>query len=195
MNDATLQRCLQADAELAAAPDDQRQPRPLDGDPVDAVIGLALDRLDARRQRVRDPKTGQFVLNNGGRLETGERSEAFWLDLEPARREIEDRVRVQLGLTGDDAAETALGIAGAYAEARLIRRSEFLQLSRLEDIPANLKQRRKVNERRRRHLSAWSMAFDRELKAAMALGLERRTRRIGSFTEALNAAPIVSEKR
>jgi hypothetical protein len=154
----------------------QQAQRRADGDPIDAAIHGALDRLDARRQRIRDPQTGRWVLGNGGRLSTGHRSDQYWADLEPVRQEIEQRVLRQLALTGDDAPETAIGLAGAYAEARLIRRSEFLQLTRIEDATATPRQRKRINDRRRRHLAAWAMAFDRELKAAMALGLERRER-------------------
>lgn len=167
---------MSADPDAPASPVAQPPARRPDGDAVDDAICKALDRLDVRRERVRDSKTGRWTLANGGRLETGLHSERFWSELEPARAAIEARVCAQLGLTDDR--ETAVGLAGAYAEARLIRRSEFLQLTRLEDQPTNARQRRRVNERRRRHLTAWAMAFDRELKAAMALGLERRSKSV-----------------
>jgi hypothetical protein len=147
-------------------------------DQIDDVIVRALDRLAARRERVRDPKTGRWTFANGGRLETGLHAESFWVDLEPARAEIVARVRVQLGLDEeDDGRETALGVIDALAEARLIRRSEFLQLTRLDEAPAGrVKQRRRQQERRRAHMTAWAMAFDRELRAAQALGLEKKVR-------------------
>lgn len=167
------------------APEGQAPARESDGDPIDGVIREALDHLDARRQRVRDRQTGRWTLANGGRLETGIHSERFWSDLERARMEIERRVCQQLGFTVDDAPETALGVVGAYAEARLIRRSEFLQLARIEDEPVNAKQRKRQHERRRRHLTAWALAFDRELKAALALGLARQARKVPSLSEVM----------
>ena len=147
-------------------PADRTPSRSPNGDSVDGLIWQALDRLDARRERVRDPETGRWTLGNGGRLETGQRSDLFWMDLEPARMVIERRVCQQLGLASNDPRETVIGLAGAYAEARLIRRSEFLQLTRLEDAATNAKMRRRLQDRQRRHLTAWALAFDRELKAA-----------------------------
>ena len=171
--------------------------RELDGDTIDGVICRALDRLDARRDRVRDPQTGRWTLANGGRLVTGVHSERFWGDLEPARAAIEQRVCAQLGFTVEDGRETALGLAGAYAEARLIRRSEFLQLTRLEDAPTSAKQRTRRHERRRQHLNAWALAFDRELKAALALGLERKAKQLpptpADYLRSMN--PVMEDTR
>ena len=183
-------------SETASPSKDHGQIRTPDGvDLVDGVIRNALDHLAARRQRVRDPLTGRWTLDNGGRLETGLRSEAFWVDLEPARAEIETRVRTQLGLDDEDAAETAIGLAGAYAEARLIRRSEFLQLTRMETEPTTAKQRRGVHERRRRHLAAWALAFDRELKVAQALGLERKARGVPTLATWLAERAAAEEQQ
>lgn len=147
-------------------------------DLIDDVILRALDRLDARRSRVRDPKTGRWTLANGGRLETGLHAESFWTDLEPARALIMQGVRVQLGLDEEfDGRAVLAGVIGGYAEAQLIRRSEFLQLARLEEVPTSApKQRRRQHERRRVHLTNWSMAFDRELRSALAIGLEKKAR-------------------
>lgn len=170
--------------------DTQEGARFPDGDDaVDTAIVDALDRLAARREKVRDPKTGRWTVGNGGRLETGSRSVLFWQDLEPARAEIEERVKTQLALTDEGAPETALGLAGAYAEARLIRRSEFLQLTRLEDEPGNAKQRKARDDRRRRHMSNWAASFDRELRSALALGLERRTKMAPNVHELLETEP------
>lgn len=167
--------------------------RSFHGDPIDDAISRALDRLDARRVRVRDPKTGRWTIANGGRLETGEHSWPFFADLEPAREEIERRVCAQLGLDAKAPdSETQYGLIGAYAEARLIRRSEFLQLTRIEDDVTTAKQRRRLHDRRRRHLAAWALAFDRELKAALALGLERKTRRVTPM-QAIAAEPEVRQ--
>src|SRR5262245_4105795 len=135
-----------------------------DGGGIDVAITDALDRLDARRQRVRDPETGRWTTGNGGRLVTGLSSDSFWRDLEDARRDIEQAVKRQLGLDADDAPETALGLAGALAEARLIRRSEFLQLARMEDVPVARQRRKQAAERRRQHLHAWATAVDREMR-------------------------------
>ena len=179
------------ESQPASPPVAQALPREPNGElPVDVVIIRALDHLDARRQRVRDPVTGRWVLGNGGRLETGLRSERFWVDLEPARVAIEASVRHQLGLDDSEAPETALGTVGAYAEARLIRRSEFLQLTRIEDQPTTAKALRRLHERRRQHLTAWGMAFDRELKAAGLLGLGRRTKPI----DPLDAVAVAVEE-
>jgi hypothetical protein len=157
-----------------------------DGDPVDAIIAAALDRLDARRQRVRGVG-GRWAVGNGGRLVTGERSDAFWASLEDARATIVEKVRLQLALNGDNAPETAVALVGAYAEAQLIRRSEFLQLTRLSNVPTTSKQERQQHDRRRRHLTAWAVAFDRELRAATLLGFARRSRQFSSMAQAIEA--------
>jgi hypothetical protein len=157
-----------------------------DGDPVDNVISAALDRLDERRRRVRGAG-GRWAFANGGNLVTGERSEPFWASLEPARQEIVDRVKVQLALDDVGAPETLLQLTSAYAEAVLIRRSEFLQLTRLTGAPTTAKQQRQLHDRRRRHLAAWATAFDRELKASVILGFTRRTKQYASMSEAVEA--------
>lgn len=159
-----------------------------DGDPVNGLILDALAHAERRRAQSHDPQTGQWTSANGGRLETGVHSVDFWQALEPARALIEQRVRQQLGLTDGDGCEVASGVIGAYAEADLIRRSEFFQLTRLQPEPAaTAKQRRRQADRRRRHLQTWGLAFDRFMKAAVVLGLERKARRVPNLAEYLAA--------
>ncbi|MGH6691135.1 MAG: hypothetical protein ACREF4_10730 [Gammaproteobacteria bacterium] len=182
----------------AASPDPVHAPErmPGGGDPIEGVIVRALDRLDARRRRVRDPATGRWTVGNGAALKTG-LPDSFWTDLEPARAEIVGRVRVQLGLDdAHDGRETALGVVDALAEARLIRRSEFLQLTRLNDaagVARSAKGRLRQQERRRAHLTAWAMAFDRELRAAGVLGLERKARAVSLSDWVAERQPAAEE--
>jgi hypothetical protein len=114
---------------------------------------------------------GRFTSANTAHLQTLEHSAQLWVALEPLKLEMTTRVRAQLAADGDDAAETLLGTIDAYVEARLLRSSAFVRLCQLGGFMTS-------KGRARALLSTWGSAFDREMRAAEKLGLERRARRV-----------------
>lgn len=128
----------------------------------DGRIRAALDAVLSAP--VRDPQSGQFVR---GIVRTGADSQLFWSTLAPIKADIVGRVRAQLAVENDDGRETLLGMIDAYAEARLLRQSAFLRMSS-QGGPVTTK------GKTRGLLQAWGSFFDREMRAAERLGLERR---------------------
>lgn len=135
---------------------------------TDGRIGTALGGLLARANE-RDAK-GRFTRDNAAHLQTLEHSTQLRAALEPLKRELVTRVRLQLAADTDDAPETLLGVVDAYAEARLLRSSAFVRLSQLGGFMT-------AKGKARALLSTWAAAFDREMRAAERLGLVRRARR------------------
>jgi hypothetical protein len=135
---------------------------------TDGLISAALDGLVARTNE-RDSK-GRYTRDNAAHLRTLEHSTQLRAALEPLKREIVQRVRLQLAADTDDAPETLLGVIDAYAEARLLRSSAFVRLSQLGGFMT-------AKGKARALLSTWGAAFDREMRAAERLGLVRRARR------------------
>jgi hypothetical protein len=131
-------------------------------------IGAVLTGLIARKNK-RDSK-GRFGPSNAAHLGGLEYSAQLRAALEPLKRDMVQRVRVQLAADTDDAPETLLGVIDAYAEARLLRSSAFVRLSQLGGFVT-------AKGNARALLSTWGAAFDREMRAAERLGLVRRARR------------------
>ena len=114
--------------------------------------------------------TGHFVAGNVEAGTTLARSEAFWTAVGPAKRELLERVRVDAGLNGE-AAETLNGLMDAYAEARLLRSSQFVRLVELGG-PITTK------GKARALYSTYLAALDREIKLAQIIGIERRSKSV-----------------
>ena len=134
---------------------------------IDGQIGAALGGLLARREE-RDSK-GRFTHENTAHLGTLEHSMQLWAALEPLKQEMTRRVRRQLAVDTDDAAETLLGVIDGYVEARLLRSSAFVRLSQLGGFMTSKGKARAL-------LGTWASAFDREMRAAERLGLEPRSK-------------------
>ena len=136
---------------------------------IDGQVRAALN--DVLSQPVRNDK-GQFVR---GILQGGEHSIELRRALEPAKRAIVQRVCVQLAVNADDGNETLAGVIDAYAEARVMRQSSFMRLSSLDGPVSN-------KGRQRALVAVWGSFFDREMRAAERLGLERRARKVKQST-------------
>jgi hypothetical protein len=132
-------------------------------DAVDAVLALPL----------RGEK-GRFVR---APLKDGQHSAELWNRLEPIKADIVARVRRQLAVDDDDGRETLLALIDGYAEAHLLRKSAFHQLTRRGGPVTNKGKPRGL-------LAAWGAFFDREMRAAEKLGLERRARTAKRSTRA-----------
>jgi hypothetical protein len=127
--------------------------------------------------RERDAK-GRWKPGNQARLLVGERSIAFWTSQEAVRREMVDAVLRDLGTTREDASVAVLACADSLAQACLVRDSAFLRLAE-NGGPLS------ASDRARRSFVVWAAAFDRALKAAITLGLERRPRKVPTIAEVL----------
>lgn len=153
---------------------------------IDGQIGAALDGLLARSQ-MRGVK-GRFIA---GTAKTGEHADGFWVDLEPVKQEIVSRVRRQLAVDDDDSRETLVNLIDGYVEAHLLRKSTFMQLARRGGPVTNKGKVRGL-------LQAWGVFFDREMRAAERLGLERRSKSITKsprqWLEALDNTPEGEEE-
>lgn len=125
----------------------------------------------------RDPVTKRFIGANVAAGTTLARSAAFWSAVEPAKRELVERVRADLAIDGSSV-ETLLGLIDGYVEARLFRTSMFL---RLVDLGGPITTKGKARALYRAYLEA----LDRETKLAQVLGLERRAKTVPSLDEVL----------
>jgi hypothetical protein len=132
----------------------------------DGPIPQVLDSVLARSLQ-RDQK-GRFVH---GAVKTGEHSERLWSELAPVKAEIVAAVRRQLAADAEDAPPTLLAIIDGFAEAHLLRKSTFMQLAQRGGPVTNKGKVRGL-------LQAWGAFFDREMRAAEKLGLERRSRNV-----------------
>lgn len=141
------------------------------------------------------PRVAEHVRDALGALEgkpelnaavTYERSKLFWAAVEPAKRELVERVARDQALDAD-AAETLNGIIDAYAEARLFRTSMFL---RLVDLGGPITTKGKA----RALYTAYLSALDRETKLAQILGLERKRKPINPL-DAVREAVAEANKR
>ena len=140
----------------------------------------AMDSLAARQER---GDAGRFIVGGLAAAKTFERSEAFWVQVEPLKCELLERATADLA--ADDAAETKRGLLEAWAEARLFRQSMYL---RLVDGggPITAKGRTKAL------YTAYLAALDRETKLAQVLGLERQQK---SADIALRFAQLHTEQQ
>jgi hypothetical protein len=141
-------------------------------------VGQIIAGLVARHDQ-RDAR-GRFTLDNTGHMKGLDHSEQLREALEPLKRDLVQRVRLQLGADVDDAPETLLGMIDGYAEARLLRSSAFVRLAQLGGFVTSKGKARAL-------LTTWGSAFDREMRAAERLGLVRRARRTQSPREWLES--------
>lgn len=141
---------------------------------VHACVREALAALSVAPER--DVKSGRFVPGTLAAMTTGARSGALWAALAPAKRELLEKVKADLGSEG---AETALGLYDAYTEARLLRTSMF---ERLVDLGGPVTSKGAA----RALYTAYLSALDREIKLAQAIGLERKARKVPSVSELLS---------
>jgi len=144
-------------------PQDQVAP---EGRDVIADLETARERIGSRPDR--DSQTGRFVAGNGAAAVTRGRSAAFWAEVAIAKAEIMRRVLSDLAAS-DEPTEVLAGVVEAYAEAKLLRRSLFLDITAAGGTTT-------TKNHARRLLTPYGAAFDRELKAAHAIGLTRRAR-------------------
>jgi hypothetical protein len=133
----------------------------------------------------RDPVTKRFVGPNVAAGTTLERSAAFWSAVEPAKRELVERVRGDLAVDASTV-EMLLGLIDAYAEVRLFRTSMFL---RLVDQGGPITTKGKARALYRAYLDA----LDRETKLAQVLGLERRSKPTNPI-DAVRAAVVEANR-
>ena len=115
-------------------PSDTPKPSPADeprnnGRGTEAQVGAALEGVQQRPQR--DAKSGKFVKGNVVGGKTLARSRHFWEAVEEAKRELVQRLEVDLGAADGAGPETLLGLIDAYAEARLFRHAMFRRLVEL----------------------------------------------------------------
>jgi hypothetical protein len=141
------------------------------GPDVDDCVRETIASLAAKPER---DTRGRFVDGNASAVTTGERSEALWAALAPAKRELVARVNADRGLNGD-AAETLLGLVDGYAEVRLFRQSMFMRLVDLGGAVTNKGKARAL-------YTAYLSALDRETKLAAVIGLERKSRDISRMS-------------
>ena len=141
-------------------------------EPIDITgsVTEALERLQG--QSGRDPVTGQFIAGNTAAGKTLARSEVFWHAVDDTKRELVERTKSALAVD-NSTPETLLGLIDGYAEARLLRMALFQQLVSVGG-PVTVK------GKSRPLYAAWGQAFDRELKAAVTLGLERAAKPVAS---------------
>lgn len=130
----------------------------------DGRIRSALDTMLSKSLE-RDDK-GRFVH---GHVTTGAESRGFFDDLAPVKADIVTSVRAQLAADHDDAPPTLLALIDAFAEAHLLRKATFMQLASRGGPITN-------KGRVRGLLAAWGSFFDREIRAAERLGLQRQSR-------------------
>ena len=154
--------------------------RELEADGADSAraVGTALEAVQQRPDR--DLKTGQFVKGNqaAGRSRWPARSGTFWSEVAAAKRELTARVLADLGADDGAAAETLVGVADGYAEARILRHAMFLRLVELGG-PVTTK------GKARALFSSYLSALDRETRLAQVLGLERKAKAI-TLADAIN---------
>jgi hypothetical protein len=139
---------------------------------IDGRIRDVLNELVSRPQR---GANGRFVAGNPAHLEGLEHSAQLKAALAPLKRELADRVRVQLAADTEDAPETLLGVIDMYCEARLLRSSAFIRMSQLGGFMTSKGKARAL-------LGTWASAFDREMRAVERLGLARQTRHVQHST-------------
>ena len=137
-------------------------------------VDEALDGLLQRPQR--DAESGKFVKGNVVGGKTLARSQHFWKSVEEAKRELVQRLEVDLGAADGAGPETLLGLIDAYAEARLFRHAMFRRLVELGG-PITTKGTARVL------YSSYLQALDRETRLALALGLERRPQPAPTLSE------------
>jgi hypothetical protein len=144
---------------------------------INGSVSEALERLQG--QSGRDPVTGQFIAGNTAAGKTLARSEVFWQAVDDTKRELVERTKAALAVD-NSTPETLLGLIDGYAEARLLRMALFQQLVSVGG-PVTVK------GKSRPLYAAWGQAFDREHKAAVTLGFERRQKLAASLAEVLAA--------
>jgi hypothetical protein len=153
----------------AAATEADSPSQEIGNDGTDARIKSAVDTL-LSRSLMRDEKTGRF---KHGAVKHGANAEGLFSDLASLKAELVQAVRVQLAADHADAPPTLLAIVDAFCEAHLLRKATWFQLAS-RGGPVTSK------GRLRGLLSAWSSFFDKELRAAERLGLQRLTREVSA---------------
>jgi hypothetical protein len=139
-----------------------------DGTVEDRVRDV-VETLTARPTR--DPASGRFVAGSlAGAASTLAHSRHLLDALGTVKREVVARVLADRGGEAG-VSETLLGLVDAYAEARLLRQSMWVQLNE-QGGPITGK------GKRRALLGAYLNAVDREMKLAQVVGLERSTKRV-----------------
>lgn len=137
---------------------------------TDGQLSAAVDAmLDRSLMRGAD---GRFIT---GQVKTGEFSASFAADVAPLKVNTINRVKAQLAIAEGDGTETLLNTIDMYAEMNLLRRATFMQIAASGGPITNKGKLRALT-------SAYLSFFDRELKAAEKLGLERRSRRTHTTT-------------
>jgi hypothetical protein len=111
------------------------------------------------------------------------RSELFWTAIEPAKRELVERVLRDRALTADHCVTTLSGMIEAYAEARLFRMSMFMRLTEGEN-PGPVTGKGKTKALYRAYLAA----LDRETKLAQVIGLDRVARGVQTIGDIMREA-------
>jgi hypothetical protein len=126
---------------------------------------------DADRDR-----SGRFTAGNKAALIVGDRSAAFWNDVDALKRDIARQLVSDAGFTDDDAPEALRRVADGLAQAVLVRDSAF---QRLVESGGPLTS----SGRARRAFAVWVAACDRVERHAKVLGLQRRSRSTLSIAE------------
>lgn len=152
---------------------------------LDGTVGAAVAELTTRSDH---GAGGRFTKGNTAAWKTGARSQQLPLALADAKAELNAKVGADLGLDTRDggAAETLLGTADAYAEARLLRTSLFHTLAQ-QGGPVTGK------GRTRAALTTYLAVLDRELRLATALGFERRARPTNPVEAVRRAVELANE--
>lgn len=144
--------------------------QPAGNGPEHGVRG-ALEQLAERPNH--DPETGQFVDGNTAAGCSLSRSTAFWGAVGVAKRELIDRLHSDLAVDAGRAAVTLEGLIDGYAEARLLRTAMFIRLTELPRGAVTAK------GNTRALFNTYLSALDREVRLALTLGTERKSRDMG----------------
>jgi len=115
------------------------------------------------------------------------RSEGYWSEVQPLKRELAERVSTALGIDAGTP-ETFLGLIDAYAEARLFRQTMFHRLAEVGGAVT-------AKGRTRALYTAYLSALDRETKLAITLGLERRQKAAQTLADVLEQHEDVAPTR
>lgn len=135
----------------------------------------------AARSSDRDA-SGRFTKHNAASVKTWRDSTMLKADLAPLKADLVARVYVDLGLTADEVPEVMRTCIDMWAEATILRQVAFTRLSQQGGPITN-------KGRTRALLATWQTAFDRELRVAERIGLERRAKPAQSLHDWLTDTP------
>jgi len=131
---------------------------------------------------------GRYIAGNDGHLSVGTYSEKRWTALQAALREEHVNILRAKGFTEDDADPVMSKVVDGFNQAVVMMNSYFEFLASTGG-PVSVK------GRTRRACEGWSKAADRVHKFAMALGLERKSRRVNeSVREFLDRERVERER-